>query len=115
MRLWPSQRLELLSWDHQHAAQVPGAVGVSPLQAYVSLLLVGEGCGIAKGVATMLGVRFGLVAGPVIGQPKERADGVRTLGELFEERPPLSLAASLLGPRNIFAFAPSEQTSPLAC
>ena len=58
----------------------------------------------------MLGVRFGLVAGSIVGQAQERTYRLRALGELFEECASLCLT-SLLSPRDVIAFAPSEQSS----
>jgi len=110
MRLWPSQCLELLGRDDQDTTQVAGTVGVAALQADVSLLFVGEGCGVAEGEAAVLGVRFGLVAGAILGQAQERTNRFWALGELFEECASLCLT-SLLSPRDVIAFAPSEQSS----
>lgn len=111
MRLWPSQCLELLGRDDQDTTQVAGTVGVAALQADVSLLFVGEGCGVAEGVAAVLGVRFGLVAGAILGQAQERTNRFWALGELFEECASLRLSGFLRRPRDVLAFAPSEQSS----
>ena len=113
MWLWPSQRLELLGGDDQDAPQVARAVGVATLEADVALLLIGQGRGIAKGVAAMVRVGFWSIAGAIIGQAQEGTNRLRAFGELFEECASLRLSGFLRRPRprDVLAFAPSEQSS----
>ena len=110
MWLWPPQCLQLLGGDDQDAPQVARAIGVPALEAHVALLLIRQGRRVAKGVAAVLGVRFRLIAGAIVRQAQERANRLRPLGELFEKCASLCLA-SLLRPRDVLAFAPSEQSS----
>ena len=110
MWLRPSQRLQLFGGDDQDPAKIAGAVGVSALEADMALLFVRERRRVAKCIAAMFVVGFGLVSGAIVGKSKERADRLRALGELFEECASLCLT-SLLSPRDVIAFAPSEQSS----
>jgi len=110
MWLRPSQRLQLFGGDDQDPAKIAGAVGVSALEADMALQFVRERRRVAKCIAAMFVVGFGLVSGAIVGKSKERADRLRALGELFEECASLRLSG-FLRLCDVLAFAPSEQSS----
>ena len=79
--MWAPQRLELLGGDDQDTPQVARAVAVAALQADAGLLLVGERSRIPEGVAAMFVCGSVDIAGPIVGETKERTDGLRPLGQ----------------------------------
>src|SRR4029077_17500085 len=91
--------------------EVARAVGVTPLEADVALLLIRKERRVSKGVATMFRVGVGTIAGAVVGHAQERADRFRAFGELFEECASLHLSGFVRRPGDVLAFAPSEQSS----
>jgi hypothetical protein len=105
--LWTSQRLQLLGWDDEHAAQVARTVAVAALQADPLLLLARELGGIAEGIAAVIVGDAVVELGARPGQAQERADRIRTLGQLLEQGTPVRLTRGLfLG--GLLAAATSE-------
>jgi len=80
------QRLELLGWRHEQAAQVARALAIAALLADASLLLRGERRRLTEGEATVLHAWSVDVSDALVRESEKRADVRGSLGKLREQR-----------------------------